>query len=83
MQCQHFLNRQNNNKNKPKYILLIVLTKMDKIGVSQKKSTYFDAEESQFSISSLNQMLAWFYHSSFYVLWFYIAVRNKKGELYK
>ena len=36
-----FLNRQNNNKNKPKYILLIVLTKMDKIGVNQKKSNYF------------------------------------------
>ena len=103
-----------------KYILLIVLTKMDKIGVDQKKSTYFGAvttfdfgvnmgenrrfgtlsgdimvemmkkenapktdhttefavnvlqtfgvetghifpEESQFSISSLNQMLARFY----------------------
>ena len=32
MQCQIFLNGENNIKNKAKYILLIVLTKMDKIG---------------------------------------------------
>ena len=43
MQCQLFLNHQNNNKNKPKYILLIVLTKMDKIGVNKKGSSYFGA----------------------------------------
>ena len=38
-----FFKQSNNNKNKPKYILLIVLTRMVKICVNEKKSTYFGA----------------------------------------